>query len=144
MQLRCCCLRHVAFSGVIVNAAAAAVLLSEARIDGHTSMARQRHCRACVTETPLHPRSQEPEGHGAPKTPGHWKTMWATDCARLEEAHHRGDAEVLVYGRKYVVDMKVGGSAIFVHFSKLGSNCTAESGVLLFVCRLLPVPRTGP
>ncbi|CAM9561115.1 unnamed protein product [Ectocarpus fasciculatus] len=49
---------------------------------------------------------QEPEGHGAPKTPGHWKTMWATDCARLEEAHHRGDAEVLVYGRKYVVDMK--------------------------------------
>ncbi|CBN78302.1 DDHD domain-containing protein [Ectocarpus siliculosus] len=49
---------------------------------------------------------QEPEGHGAPKTPGHWKTMWASDCARLEEAHHRGDAEVLVYGRKYVVDMK--------------------------------------
>ncbi|CAN0314412.1 unnamed protein product, partial [Ectocarpus sp. 8 AP-2014] len=32
--------------------------------------------------------------------------MWASDCARLEEAHHRGDAEVLVYGRKYVVDMK--------------------------------------
>ncbi|CAB1100509.1 unnamed protein product [Ectocarpus sp. CCAP 1310/34] len=49
---------------------------------------------------------QEPEGHGAPKTPGHWKTMWASDCARLEEAHQRGDAEVLVYGRKYVVDMK--------------------------------------
>ncbi|CAN0182222.1 unnamed protein product [Pylaiella littoralis] len=49
---------------------------------------------------------QEPEGHGAPKTPGCWKTMWASDCARLEKAHHRGDAEVLVYGRKYVVDMK--------------------------------------
>eukprot|EP00752_Nemacystus_decipiens_P005637 g5101.t1 len=49
---------------------------------------------------------QEPEGHGAPKTPGRWKTMWASDCARLEEAHERGETEVLVYGRKYVVDMK--------------------------------------
>eukprot|EP00903_Cladosiphon_okamuranus_P008634 g8280.t1 len=49
---------------------------------------------------------QEPEGHGAPKTPGRWKTLWASDCARLEEAHQRGDKEVLVYGRKYVVDMK--------------------------------------
>ncbi|CAM9129063.1 unnamed protein product [Scytosiphon promiscuus] len=49
---------------------------------------------------------QEPEGPGAPKTPGHWKTMWASDCARLEEAHRRGDPEVLVYGRKYIVDMK--------------------------------------
>lgn len=55
----------------------------------------------------LPPPPQEPEGPGAPKTPGHWKTMWASDCARLEEAHQRGDAEVLVYGRKYVVDMKV-------------------------------------
>ena len=52
-------------------------------------------------------KTQEPEGHGAPKTPGRWKTLWASDCARLEEAHQRGDAEVLVYGRKYVVDMKV-------------------------------------
>lgn len=33
--------------------------------------------------------------------------MWASDCARLEEAHRRGDAEVVVYGRKYVVNMKV-------------------------------------
>ena len=33
--------------------------------------------------------------------------MWASDWTRLEEAHHKGDAEVLVYGRKYVVDMKV-------------------------------------
>lgn len=55
----------------------------------------------------LHDTPQEPEGHGAPRTPGRWKTMWASDCARLEEAHHRGDAEVLVYGRKYLVDMKV-------------------------------------
>ena len=62
--------------------------------------------------------SQEPEGPRAPKTLGHWKTMWASDCARLEEAHQRGDdAEVLVYGRKYVVDMKV--QLFFVNHSCL-------------------------
>ncbi|CAM9653652.1 unnamed protein product [Sphacelaria rigidula] len=33
--------------------------------------------------------------------------MWASDCERLEAAHQRGDDECLVYGRKYVVDMKV-------------------------------------
>lgn len=51
--------------------------------------------------------SQEPEGPAAPRTPGRWKSLWASDCARLEEAHRKGQAEVLVYGRKYVVDMKV-------------------------------------
>lgn len=33
--------------------------------------------------------------------------MWASDFAKLEEAYTRGDAEVLVFGRKYVVNMKV-------------------------------------
>ncbi|CAM9668022.1 unnamed protein product [Ascophyllum nodosum] len=49
---------------------------------------------------------QEPEGAGSPRTPGRWKSLWPGDCTRLEEAHEKGDAEVLVFGRKYVVDMK--------------------------------------
>eukprot|EP00904_Undaria_pinnatifida_P013003 jgi/Undpi1/8833/HiC_scaffold_25.g11295.m1 len=51
-------------------------------------------------------KKKEPEGPAAPRTPGRWKSLWASDCARLEEAHRKGQAEVLVYGRKYVVDMK--------------------------------------
>lgn len=50
---------------------------------------------------------QEPEGPTAPKTPDRWVPMWETDSARLEEAHHKGDVEVVVFGRKYVVDVKV-------------------------------------
>lgn len=33
--------------------------------------------------------------------------MWASDNVRLEEAHRAGVDEVLVCGRKYMVDMKV-------------------------------------
>ena len=51
--------------------------------------------------------------------------MWASDCARLEEAYQRGDnAEVLIYGRKYVVDMKV---KMFVNLARLSQQCTNSS-----------------
>lgn len=57
--------------------------------------------------------------------------MWASDCMRLEDAHQRGDEEVPVFGRKYVVNMKVGQASCAYFPTRHGEHASLDCGYRL-------------